>query len=79
MTCSQWQFLLATAEARDLAENVALRTHLAVCAACAQFAREMRALCRVTRSLPPLTPSPEFRARVRRRLDETQQATCLPF
>ena len=69
MTCSKWQFLLATAEACELEDNVALHQHLADCAACAQFAREMQAVSRAVRSLPRLAPSSDFGARVRRDIE----------
>jgi len=79
MTCSQWQFVLTTAEASELAENVALQEHLACCDACSQVARDMEALTRATRSLPRLSSSPDFGAQVRRRIDDTRtRATARP-
>jgi hypothetical protein len=77
MTCRKWQYLLATAEACELADNVALQEHLATCRECAQFASDMRTLARATRSLPRLSPSPDFGAKVRRRLDDPVEAVAI--
>lgn len=78
MTCREWQYLLATAEACELVGNVALQTHLASCADCAQFAREMQAMSRAMRSLPRLSPTSEFGCEVRKRIEETTAAAVAP-
>lgn len=79
MTCRQWQRLMATAEAGELEENVALQEHLSKCSQCARFAEEMQAVSRAARSLPPLTPGPDFADKVRRRIEDeprSQAAEC---
>lgn len=70
MTCRKWQFLLATAEACELEENVALQEHLAECAECTKLAEEMQAVSRAARSLPRLSPGPDFMAKVRQRIEK---------
>lgn len=78
MTCRKWQCLLATAEACELVEDVALQAHLANCPQCAQFAREMQAISRAMRSLPRLSPTSEFGCEVRKRIDDTTAAAVAP-
>lgn len=78
MTCRKWQFLLATAEACELEGNVALHTHLAECAQCAQFAREVQAMSRAMRSMPRLSPTSEFGRKVRERIDEETAEAVMP-
>lgn len=78
MTCRECQVLLATAEACELAGNVALHTHVAECAQCAQFAREMQAMSRAMRSLPHLSPTSDFGAKVRKRIEEDTAEAVAP-
>lgn len=73
MQCSKCQYQLATEDAAVIAADQALQAHLAECADCTQFAEEIRAVSRATRSLAELTTPSSFSQSVSARVAATTQ------